>query len=646
MQRTDAGRSRRQVSKGLSVLILIWSHMFSTLLPSTPALAAGVSPTALTVYGQAGSFTTNTSNKGGISANGLNTPGQVTLDSNSNLYVTDTQNNRVLFFPSGSTTATRVYGQGGSFTTNSANKGGTSANSLNKPGGVVVDSSNNVYIADSENNRVLFFPSGSTTATRVYGQGGSFTTNSGNKGGVTADSLDGPVGLLLDNANNLYVADTQNNRVLVFPSSSTTATQVYGQGGAFNSSNVNHGSLGPDSLSGPTGLALDSGGNLYVADANNNRALFFPTGSTLATRVYGQNGSFITNSANTGGVSANTLDLPEDLALDSGGNLYITDSANNRVLFFPSSSTTATRVYGQNGDFTTNSANSGGVSASTLQKPTGVRVNSANGTIFMSDTSNNRVLTFQITLRVTTQPPTSVAAGSPFGMVVSLIDVGSNSVFAGFNGLVSASIKPGSGSPGAVLSGTTQVAAVNGVATFTNLAIDLSGSGYILTVSTPGAKSADTNAFTVTGSLLFIPLNSPSFSVTLSGSTVTATGQRTLVVKDTTQSGVGWHLTITSTQFTASGSRTLPTTATRITQITTSCTTGQTCLLPTNTVSGYPLTVPAATTAPPAITYFRAAAGTGTGSITLTVTYTLSVPPGTRAGTYTSTFTEALVKGP
>lgn len=587
MQRTDAGRSKGQVSKGLSVLILIWSHIFFTLVPSAPVLAAGVSPTALTVYGQGGSFTTNTSNKGGISANGLNTPGQVALDSSSNLYVTDTQN-----------------------------------------------------------NRVLFFLSGSTTATRVYGQGGSFTTNSGNKGGVTADSLDGPIGLLLDNGNNLYVADAQNNRVLVFPGGSTTATQVYGQGGAFNSSNVNHGSLGSDSLSGPSGLALDSGGNLYVADANNNRALFFPTGSTLATRVYGQNDSFITNSANPGGISANTLDLPEDVALDSGGNLYITDSANNRVLFFPGSSTTATRVYGQNGSFTTGNANSGGVSASTLQKPTGVRVNSANGTIFMSDSSNNRVLTFQVTLRVTTQPPTSVAATSPFGMAASLIDVGSNSVFAGFSGIVSVSIKPGSGSPGAILGGTTQVAAVNGVATFTNLAVDRSGSGYILTVSTPGAKSADTNAFTVIGSLLFIPLSSPSFSFTLDGSTGTASGQRTLAVRDTTQSGVGWHLTITSTQFTASGNRTLPTTATRITLVSTSCTTGQICLLPTNTVSGYPLSVPAATTAPPAITYFRAAAGTGTGDITLIVTYTLSIPPGTRAGTYTSTFTEALVKGP
>ncbi|HEY1354057.1 MAG TPA: NHL repeat-containing protein [Ktedonobacteraceae bacterium] len=646
MQRTDAGRYKKQIGKGVSVFLLTWITICSTLGTPAPVLAAGVSPAALTVYGQAGSFTTNTNNKGGISANSLSTPGQIAIDPSGNVYITDSNNNRVLFFPGGSTTATRVYGQAGSFTTSTNNKGGVSANSLSHPGGVALDSSNNLYIADSNNNRVLFFPSGSTTATRVYGQGGSFTTNFGNKGGVTADSQDGPVGLLLDHANNLYVADTENNRVLFYLSGSTTATGVYGQGGAFNSSNANHGSLGPDSLSGPSGIALDGGGNLYIADANNNRALFIPSGSTTATRVYGQGGNFTINSANTGGISANSLDHPTDVALDAGDNLYIADTSNNRTLFFPNSSTTATRVYGQAGSFTTNSSNSGGVSASTLQAPAGVLVNNNNGTIFLSDSGNNRVLTFQTSLRVTTQPPASVAATSPFTIAASLFDVGSNSVFADASEPVFVSIKTGSGSPGAILGGTTLVAAVNGVATFSNLSIDRSGSGYILTVSSPGVNAADTNAFTVIGSLLFIPLSSPSFSFTLNGSPGIATGQRTLEVRDTTQSGVGWHLTITSTQFTASGGRTLPLTATKITQVTAACTAGQTCLLPTNTVSGYPLTVPAGSPLPPALTYFRAAGGTGTGSIRLTVTYTLSIPPGTAAGTYTSTFTEALVKGP
>ena len=161
------------------------------LVSVTPTTALGAPPdtTADVVYGQLGSFTTNTANKGGISADSLNTPQGVVVDSSGNLYVADADDNRVLFYPAGSTTATRVYGQLGSFTTNTANKGGLSADSLSFPEGVALDSSNNLYVTDVANNRVLFYPAGSTTATRVYGQAGSFTTGTENTGGISADSL-------------------------------------------------------------------------------------------------------------------------------------------------------------------------------------------------------------------------------------------------------------------------------------------------------------------------------------------------------------------------------------------------------------------------------------------------------------------------
>src|SRR5664280_632792 len=105
------------------------------------------------------------------------------------------------------------------------NKGGISANSLAYPFGVALDSSGNLYVADYPNSRVLFYPSGSTTATRVYGQGGSFTTNNPNNGGVSANSLYGPYGVALDSSGNLYVADAENRRVLFYHSGSTTATR-------------------------------------------------------------------------------------------------------------------------------------------------------------------------------------------------------------------------------------------------------------------------------------------------------------------------------------------------------------------------------------------------------------------------------------
>src|SRR5271157_4318936 len=102
----------------------------------------------------------------------------------------------------------------------------------------------------------------------------------------------------------------------------------------------------------------------------------FYNGSTTATRVYGQGGSFITNTTNNGGISATSLDIPIGVAVDGSGNLYVTDASNNRVLYYAAGSTTATRVYGQGGFFTTNTANypSGSVSATSLYRPIGVAV--------------------------------------------------------------------------------------------------------------------------------------------------------------------------------------------------------------------------------------------------------------------------------
>jgi len=147
--------------------------------------------TALRVYGQDGSFTTVKT----LSAYTLNTPSKVVKDTLGGTYIADYNNNRVLYYSGTNTVASRVYGQGGSFITNTANKGGLSADSLNKPTSVAVDAGG-VYIVDNLNNRALYYSGTSTTATRVYGQAGSFSVGTANNGGVrTANSLSGPIGI-------------------------------------------------------------------------------------------------------------------------------------------------------------------------------------------------------------------------------------------------------------------------------------------------------------------------------------------------------------------------------------------------------------------------------------------------------------------
>src|SRR4030042_2190975 len=133
-----------------------------------------------------------------------------------------------------SQTAKRVYGQSGSFTANMPNNDGVSADSLFWPKGVAVDAGG-VYIADYQNNRVLYYSGTSTTASRVYGQS-SFSSNAYNNNGLSADSLAAPTGVAVD-ANGVDIAEYQDNRELYYSGTSTTATRVYGSGGRFGRNN-------------------------------------------------------------------------------------------------------------------------------------------------------------------------------------------------------------------------------------------------------------------------------------------------------------------------------------------------------------------------------------------------------------------------
>jgi sugar lactone lactonase YvrE len=456
-------------------------------------------PTNLTanhVFGQAGSFTTNNLNKGGLSVTSLwdpedveissgellaadadnnrvqiyDTPltsqtanvelGQpdfvhdaantvdaegmdgahgITIDSNNHLYVVDDLNNRVLGFTSAASfanfaPANLVIGQV-DFFSSACNPGGETASTLCVPTSVATDSSGNLYVSDLDNNRILEYNAPFSqdktegfSANKVYGQSGSFISNSC-PNPPTANSLCNPDGLAVDTNNNLYVADRSNNRVLEYASGSTTATTEFGQGNAgnnFTSNTPNNGGVSASSLNDPFGVATDSNNNVYIADFGNNRALEYnetknPPTNFTANTVFGQAGSFTTNSPNQGGLSANSLYNPHKLTLDSHSNLYISDNGNNRVLEYNtplSSGTTADAVFGQADDFTTSQCNFGrGPSDDSLCGPVGVAIDSA-GDLLVGDFTNNRVLKY---LQPLATPGAVTVAPSPlaFGNVAT-----------------------------------------------------------------------------------------------------------------------------------------------------------------------------------------------------------------------------------
>jgi uncharacterized protein (TIGR03437 family) len=372
---------------------------------------------------------------------------------NNQLLVTDSANNRILIYPPlanwgmdmDSQPASAAIGQA-DFTSGAANAGqpDPSATSLQSPSALAF-SGTELFIADSNNHRVIVMPqSGSTfaAATRVLGQDGfnfgtvnliegrefNFTSLSGGLGdaGIVIDSSSTPA--------HLYVADPYNNRILCYKNlfaaqAGTTADMVIGQPD-FQHSDINYPSNAASSpnqsgLNSPTGLALDVNGNLYVADTGNSRVVRFPApfanpqNLPNADLVIGQQSFTITITD----ASASTMSAPYGLAFFADNGLLVSDRVHNRVLFFTGSAAqfksgmAATLAFGQP-DFTTTTA---GNTAGQLNAPHHISTDSS-GRLYVADTFNGRVSIFDV---VTNAVPGAQAAielsglASPQGVFVN-----------------------------------------------------------------------------------------------------------------------------------------------------------------------------------------------------------------------------------
>jgi hypothetical protein len=283
-------------------------------------------------------------------------------------------------------------------------------------GGLAVDSQGNLWMADSGYNRVLEFDrpfESDAIADHVLGQGGSFDSAVCNLGGLSAHSLCLPGALAFDGSDRLYVADLANQRVLRFdhPSTDDTASQVFGQPD-FTQGRCNQGNAVPSAATlclgevegesnphffGASSVTVDPQGNLYVADTENLRVLIYqnPLNSdTVADQVLGQP-DFQQRLHGTGPRRFGAGELA--VAAGPGGELYVADPVNDRVLEFlsPLKDATADRVFGH-ADFTT-----GGVvvgvppppTAANLLEPMGVAVD-AEGNLYVADTGYDRVLEY------------------------------------------------------------------------------------------------------------------------------------------------------------------------------------------------------------------------------------------------------------
>ncbi|CAF2736228.1 unnamed protein product [Rotaria sp. Silwood2] len=257
----------------------------------TIGAAAGV-----TVAGQANGVA-------GAGAAQLDAPTGVFVDETSTVSVVDNNNDRVQSWPSTAIQGTNIAGVGGL---------GEATNQFNGPFGIARNPTSKVfYISDSGNNRVIQYAQNAAVGTVVAG---------GNGAGNANNQLNDPRGIFFDStSNSLIITNSGSNNIVRWVIGATTRAVLAGSAA---------GAAGATAalLNSPTGVTLDAANNLYVSDTGNNRIQLFKAGETNGITIAGLAGLPATDSSSLRGPSA--------VKVDSQGNLYVADTNNNRIQKF------------------------------------------------------------------------------------------------------------------------------------------------------------------------------------------------------------------------------------------------------------------------------------------------------------------------
>ena len=322
-------------------------------------------------YSSKGEFNISTvagGNGAGVANNQFNFASGLYVDLLGNVYVADLYNHRVQKWAKGATFGITVAGGNGA---------GDAANQLNMPHGIFVDTSGNLYIADSKNHRIQKWESGATQGATVAGGNGigvaSHDINVFNK-------LNNPQGVFVTDDGNVYVADTDNNRIQKWTPGATSGIRVAGGG----EGGVNH-----NLLARPNNVFVTPARDIYVADSENSRIQKWREGSVDIQNATGWNVT---------GSDLNQLNFSSGVFIDPLENMYIADYYNHRIQKWKVAKQDIPFVDGD--AVTVAGGNGAGTATNQFNGPKAIFVD-AIGDLYVADMNNHRIQKYHYGPRIT-----------------------------------------------------------------------------------------------------------------------------------------------------------------------------------------------------------------------------------------------------